>query len=76
MRIVEQKDGKLEELKVKEINTGVFCFDNQDLWAALKQVGNDNSQGEYYLTDVWKFYARPARRSGLTRCRTSAKAWG
>ena len=52
LRIVEQKDGKPEELKVKEINTGVFCFDNQDLWAALKQVGNDNSQGEYYLTDV------------------------
>ena len=31
LRIVEQKDGKPEELKVKEINTGVFCFDNQDL---------------------------------------------
>ncbi len=31
LRIVEQKDGKPEELKVKEINTGVFCFDNKKI---------------------------------------------
>ena len=52
LRIVEQKDGKPEELKVKEINTGVFCFDNKKLFEALKHVNNDNAQGEYYLTDV------------------------
>lgn len=52
LRIVEQKDGNPDELKVKEINTGVFCFDNKKLFEALKHVGNDNSQGEYYLTDV------------------------
>lgn len=52
LRIVEQKDGKPEELKVKEINTGVFCFDNKKLFEALKHVDNNNAQGEYYLTDV------------------------
>lgn len=52
LRIVEQKDGNPEELAVKEINTGVFVFDNQKLFAALAQVTNDNAQGEYYLTDV------------------------
>ncbi|AYC66480.1 bifunctional UDP-N-acetylglucosamine diphosphorylase/glucosamine-1-phosphate N-acetyltransferase GlmU [Lactobacillus delbrueckii] len=64
LRIVEQKDGKPEELKVKEINTGVFCFDNQDLWAALKQVGNDNSQGEYYLTDVLEILRKVGKKVG------------
>ena len=64
LRIVEQKDGKPEELKVKEINTGVFCFDNQDLWAALKQVGNDNSQGEYYLTDVLEILRKAGKKVG------------
>ncbi|MBC5638404.1 bifunctional UDP-N-acetylglucosamine diphosphorylase/glucosamine-1-phosphate N-acetyltransferase GlmU [Ornithinibacillus sp. BX22] len=51
-RIVEQKDASPEELQVDEINTGTFCFDNKALFGALKDVSNDNSQGEYYLTDV------------------------
>lgn len=51
-KIVEQKDASPEELQVQEINTGTYCFDNQLLFEALKQVGNDNVQGEYYLPDV------------------------
>lgn len=64
LRIVEQKDGKPEELKVKEINTGVFCFDNQKLFAALKHVGNNNAQGEYYLTDVLEILREQGERVG------------
>ncbi len=51
-KIVEQKDATPEEAKIDEINTGVFCFDNKALFAALHEVTNDNAQGEYYLTDV------------------------
>ncbi|WP_062051226.1 bifunctional UDP-N-acetylglucosamine diphosphorylase/glucosamine-1-phosphate N-acetyltransferase GlmU [Bacillus sp. JCM 19034] len=51
-RIVEQKDATEAELSVQEINTGTYCFDNVLLFEALKQVGNDNAQGEYYLPDV------------------------
>ncbi|MBD7895107.1 bifunctional UDP-N-acetylglucosamine diphosphorylase/glucosamine-1-phosphate N-acetyltransferase GlmU [Limosilactobacillus sp. Sa3CUN2] len=51
-RIVEQKDATPEEQAIHEINTGVYCFDNEKLFAALKKVNNDNAQGEYYLTDV------------------------
>lgn len=51
-RIVEEKDANEGEREVQEINTGTFCFDNQALFAALKEVGNDNAQGEYYLPDV------------------------
>ncbi|SEO92853.1 bifunctional UDP-N-acetylglucosamine pyrophosphorylase / Glucosamine-1-phosphate N-acetyltransferase [Amphibacillus marinus] len=51
-KIVEQKDADLEQLSVKEINTGTYCFDNQFLFAALEKVTNDNAQGEYYLPDV------------------------
>lgn len=64
LRIVEQKDGKPEELKVKEINTGVFCFDNQKLFEALSHVGNDNAQGEYYLTDVLEILRNEGERVG------------
>ncbi|PRO64392.1 bifunctional UDP-N-acetylglucosamine diphosphorylase/glucosamine-1-phosphate N-acetyltransferase GlmU [Alkalicoccus urumqiensis] len=51
-KIVEQKDASDEEKRVQEINTGTYCFDNEALFTALQQVGNDNSQGEYYLPDV------------------------
>lgn len=50
--IVEQKDATPEQQKVQEINSGTYCFDNKALFEALKKVDNNNSQGEYYLTDV------------------------
>ncbi|MHC0039260.1 bifunctional UDP-N-acetylglucosamine diphosphorylase/glucosamine-1-phosphate N-acetyltransferase GlmU [Pseudoneobacillus sp. C159] len=51
-KIVEHKDATDEERKVNEINTGTYCFDNKALFEALKNVSNDNVQGEYYLPDV------------------------
>lgn len=51
-RIVEDKDATAEERVITEINTGTYCFDNASLLAALKRVGNNNVQGEYYLPDV------------------------
>ncbi len=52
LRIVEQKDASPEEQRVKEINSGIYCFDARKLFAALKRVEPSNQQGEYYLTDV------------------------
>ncbi len=51
-RIVEQKDATDEEKKISEINAGIYCFDSRNLYSALSAVKNNNSQGEYYLTDV------------------------
>ncbi|MCY7348733.1 MAG: bifunctional UDP-N-acetylglucosamine diphosphorylase/glucosamine-1-phosphate N-acetyltransferase GlmU [Pyrinomonadaceae bacterium] len=51
-RIVEQKDASEAERKINEINSGIYCFHTQKLFAALTRVQNDNVQGEYYLTDV------------------------
>lgn len=51
-KIVEHKDASEAELMITEFNTGTYCFDNQALFTALRQVGNDNAQGEYYLPDV------------------------
>lgn len=52
--IIEHKDASEEVRAIHEINSGTFCFDNRALFAALKQVGKDNAQGEYYLTDTIK----------------------
>lgn len=51
-KIVEQKDASDDEKRIKEINSGIYCFDTKKLFAALSQVKNENAQGEYYLTDV------------------------
>ncbi|MGH9927803.1 MAG: bifunctional UDP-N-acetylglucosamine diphosphorylase/glucosamine-1-phosphate N-acetyltransferase GlmU [Pyrinomonadaceae bacterium] len=52
LRIVEQRDANSEEQKVKEINSGIYCFDARKLFTALKGLEPSNQQGEYYLTDV------------------------
>ena len=52
MRITEQKDCTEEEKKVQEINSGMYIFDSAALSRSLKELKNDNSQGEYYLTDT------------------------
>lgn len=51
-RIVEHKDATEEERNVREVNSGIYCFEAPDLFAALHEVKNDNAQGEYYLPDV------------------------
>ncbi|MDP4161523.1 MAG: bifunctional UDP-N-acetylglucosamine diphosphorylase/glucosamine-1-phosphate N-acetyltransferase GlmU [Bacillota bacterium] len=51
-KIVEHKDATQSEREINEINTGTYCFDNRTLFEALKNVSNDNVQGEYYLPDV------------------------
>ncbi|MBV9241756.1 MAG: bifunctional UDP-N-acetylglucosamine diphosphorylase/glucosamine-1-phosphate N-acetyltransferase GlmU [Acidobacteria bacterium] len=51
-KIVEQKDASTDELLGDEINAGFYCFDSPKLFATLSSIGNDNAQGEYYLTDV------------------------
>jgi bifunctional UDP-N-acetylglucosamine pyrophosphorylase/glucosamine-1-phosphate N-acetyltransferase len=51
-RIVEQRDATEEERKLREINSGIYCFDSAKLLAALDRVKPANDQGEFYLTDV------------------------
>ncbi|MBV7391410.1 bifunctional UDP-N-acetylglucosamine diphosphorylase/glucosamine-1-phosphate N-acetyltransferase GlmU [Enterococcus sp. ALS3] len=51
-KIVEQKDATPEEIRIQEINTGTYCFDNEALFDALEKIGTNNAQGEYYLTDI------------------------
>lgn len=50
--IVEQRDANDEERQVREINSGIYCFEAKDLFQALRKVVPKNDQGEYYLTDV------------------------
>tara|TARA_Y100000389_G_scaffold162869_1_gene165847 strand:+ start:43761 stop:45158 length:1398 start_codon:yes stop_codon:yes gene_type:complete len=52
--IVEHKDASENELLLKEINTGVMLCPGKNLKKWLNKLSNNNSKGEYYLTDVIK----------------------
>jgi len=52
LHVVEEKDCTPQQLEITELNTGVYVFDTPMLLNALKELKNDNSQNEYYVTDV------------------------
>ena len=52
VRIVEEKDATPDERKVTEVNTGIMLVHGELLHRWLPTLGNDNAQGEYYLTDL------------------------
>ncbi|MEW6724229.1 MAG: bifunctional UDP-N-acetylglucosamine diphosphorylase/glucosamine-1-phosphate N-acetyltransferase GlmU [Bacillota bacterium] len=51
---VETADATGEQRKIKEVVSGVFCFQGPALFDALARIRPNNAQGEYYLTDVFK----------------------
>jgi UDP-N-acetylglucosamine diphosphorylase/glucosamine-1-phosphate N-acetyltransferase len=56
-RIIEDRDATATEKMVDEYNAGVYCFNKGFLFKALAEIGNDNTQNEYYLTDTIKHLA-------------------
>ena len=51
-KMVEHKDATAEERECRLCNSGLMAVRGAELFALLARVGNDNSQGEYYLTDI------------------------
>lgn len=62
--IVEEKDANIFEKEIKEINSGIYCFDIEELLSALKLLKPNNAQGEYYLTDVIKIMNDKGLKTG------------
>jgi len=52
--IVEQKDASEEQQKIQEVNTGILACNGETLKQLLNKIDNKNSQGEYYLTDIFE----------------------
>ena len=62
--IIEEKDADEDEKLIKEINSGIYCFEAKDLREALNGLENNNSQGEYYLTDVIEILSNKGKKTG------------
>ncbi|MFO0911916.1 MAG: NTP transferase domain-containing protein [Pirellulales bacterium] len=60
--IVEEKDASVEQRAIREVNMSTYVFDCQRLLGVLGRLGNDNRQGEYYITDCPGLL----KRDGLT----------
>lgn len=71
LRVVEQRDASPEELDIKEWNTGIYAFRRDLLGPALRGLTTDNTQGEYYLTDVVSVLAGMGHRVGCVQAPTA-----
>ncbi len=61
-RIVEEKDASSEEKQITEINSGMYCLQVKEAFAALMVLGSSNAQGEYYLTDILEMLMQDQHR--------------
>ncbi len=74
--IVEEKDANIFQKEIKEINSGIYCFDIKELLLALKKINNNNAQGEYYLTDVIKIMNEKGLKTGAVTVEDNTEILG
>lgn len=70
-RIVEERDADDRTRSIAEVNTGLMAFDGPSLLRYAGKIGNDNAQGEYYLTDAVSI----AASEGSTCAACLAPSW-
>ncbi|MEO8673512.1 MAG: bifunctional UDP-N-acetylglucosamine diphosphorylase/glucosamine-1-phosphate N-acetyltransferase GlmU [Tahibacter sp.] len=74
--IVEEKDASTEQRALHLVNTGIIAAETQKLRAWLARVGNQNRQGEYYLTDVFGLAAKDGDPGLALLCNDPQEAFG
>jgi bifunctional UDP-N-acetylglucosamine pyrophosphorylase/glucosamine-1-phosphate N-acetyltransferase len=70
LRIVEQKDATEAELQIDEVNSGLMIADRSRLNDWLSRIGHSNTQGEYYLTDIFALAAQEGVRIATSQPQT------
>ncbi|MBQ8293355.1 MAG: NTP transferase domain-containing protein [Bacilli bacterium] len=60
-KIVEEKDLDDEDRVILEVNTGIYCVNNQVLFKNIDKLHNFNNKQEYYLTDLVEILAKDYR---------------
>ncbi|MGE0484310.1 MAG: bifunctional UDP-N-acetylglucosamine diphosphorylase/glucosamine-1-phosphate N-acetyltransferase GlmU [Gammaproteobacteria bacterium] len=75
-RIVEHKDAGPAELDIREINTGIMVVSGDLLHRWIPALGNDNAQGEYYLTDCIAMAVAEGRSVGSATLADADEALG
>ena len=60
--IVERKDCDEEQAKIKEINAGIYCVDNELLWKYIPELTDNNAQHEFYVTQLVEIFRNHGHR--------------
>jgi bifunctional UDP-N-acetylglucosamine pyrophosphorylase / glucosamine-1-phosphate N-acetyltransferase len=76
VRIAEEKDASGQEKKVREINTGIYCFKAPALFRILKKIKPHNQKNEYYLTDAIGLLQQEGAGIGALRCDSNQEVAG
>jgi bifunctional UDP-N-acetylglucosamine pyrophosphorylase/glucosamine-1-phosphate N-acetyltransferase len=75
-RIVEAKDASDEEKRIEEVNAGIYVFGGEHLFDNLRNLSNENAQGEYYLTDLLAVLRGGGHRVGAVVVDDAVEALG
>lgn len=65
--VVEDRDATPEQRLINELNSAVYVFDAQALKSVLSELGNNNAQGEYYLTDAPLLLVQKGMKVGICK---------
>ncbi len=76
LRIVEHKDATAAERDIGEINTGMMAMPAERLRGWLSQISNNNSQNEYYLTDIIALAVREGIKIATVPADTATEIMG
>ncbi len=74
--IIEQKSLRPDQFSAPEINSGIYCFRTQDLFAQLDKLSTDNAQGEFYLTDIAALLSAAGERVVALKADTADEVLG
>lgn len=56
--VIEERDCTPEQKRLRELNAGFYVFNRPAIWDVLASLSNRNLAGEYYITDVARYYGR------------------
>jgi bifunctional UDP-N-acetylglucosamine pyrophosphorylase/glucosamine-1-phosphate N-acetyltransferase len=76
LKIVEEKDAGPEQKKIREINTGIYCFDAEFLRTSIASLTNKNVQNEYYLTDLIEIAQYEQKKVASLTCEEPEEVMG
>ena len=76
LKIVEEAVATQEELAIRELNAGVYCFDAEWLWSHVDQIPLSLPKEEYYLTDMVEMAVGDGRRVEAVKTEDNAEVLG
>lgn len=74
--IIEESEASTEELKIKEINVGMYVFKGASLLEGLDAIVPNNKKGEFYLTDIISIFCSKKKKINGFKSDNTAEVLG